>query len=278
VQYPDYWLASPAARALPTTPGTNRINWDLRYDDPPAFSRDLQNQMNMVEGITTAGPHGPQVPPGTYTLKLSVDGKTYTQNVIVHNDPRVGESAATLSALKSQHRLTQLAYQGMKDSFTGNEEVAAARARIAALMQSQTADVAAKAKELDTKLATFGGAVEGRGGRGGGGGGFGGGRGGAAPGAMQSFIALNNGFNTMVSAMQVGLDMPPTKAQINTWESDCRSYNTTVTAWKKLQSEDLTALNALLTTNALPLVPVTPTKLTTVVCGFAPPTAPAGRR
>jgi photosystem II stability/assembly factor-like uncharacterized protein len=269
VNYPDYWVAPPAARALPTTAGTNRANWDLRYDDPPAFQHDLQNQMNMVEGITTAGPHGPQVPPGTYTMKLTIDGKTYTQTVVLHNDPRVGESPATLAVLKSQHKLTQLAYQAMKETYAANEEVAAVRAQVTPLMQSSNADVTAKAKELDTKLATFGGAVQG-GGRGGGG--FGGGRGGAAtPGAMQSFIQLNNSLGTMVSMMQVGLDMAPTPAQIDTWESNCKNYNTTLAAWKKAQADDL---------SAVPGLKVTPTKLTAAVCGFvpsAPVRAPARR-
>jgi hypothetical protein len=36
------------------------------------------------------------------------------------------------------------------------------------------------------------------------------------PGAMQSFIQLNNSFNTLISMMQVGLDMAPTPAQIDT--------------------------------------------------------------
>jgi hypothetical protein len=132
-------------------------------------------------------------------------------------------------------------------------------------MQSSTADVAAKAKELDTKLATFGGPVEARGGRGGG---FGRGRGGAAPGAMQSFIALNNSFNTMVSMVQVGLDMRPTPAQIDTWESDCKSYNTTLAAWKKVETQDLPALK----------VNVTPTTLTPMSCTFAAAPPAAARR
>ena len=70
----------------------NRVNWDLLYDDPPAFQHDLENQMNMVAGTTTPGPHGPQVIPGIYTLKLIVDGQVYTRNVTVMNDPRVGQS------------------------------------------------------------------------------------------------------------------------------------------------------------------------------------------
>ena len=271
--YPDYWLLPPSARSLPTTAGTSRINWDLQYEDPPAFDRDLENQMNMVEAMASPGPHGPQVPPGTYTLKLTADGKSYTQTLVVHNDPRVGDSAATLAAIKSQHNLTMLAYKGMHDSYSGNEEVTAARAQLAALAQGQPADVAAKAKELDTKLAAFGGATEGRGGRGGG---FGG-RGGAVPGAMQSFIALNNSFNTMVSMMQVGLDIAPTLAQIETWESDCRNYNTTVAAWKNVQSGDLAAFNAALTQNQLKPLSVAPTKLAMAVCAFTPGSAPARR-
>jgi hypothetical protein len=253
--YPDYWLATPESRALPKAIGTNRINWDLQYDDPPAFARDLENQMNMVEGVTTAGPHGPQVPPGVYTLKLTVDGKVYTQTVTVRNDPRVGESEAVLSALKAQSALTMKAYRGMKDTYAGNEEVAAARAQLAAAAAGQ-GDAAAKAKELDTKLAAFGGAPGGRGGRGGnGGGGGGGGRGAApAPDAMLSFIALNNAFNTLVSSMQIGLDMPPTPSQVDNWESACTRYNTTLSAWRKVVSEDLTSYK------------IPPTRLTDAVC------------
>ena len=271
--YPDYWLATPESRALSTKPGTNRVNWDLHYDDPPAFNHDLENQMNMVEGTTTPGPHGPQVPPGVYTLKLTVDGKVYTQTVTVHNDPRVGESAPTLAELKAQNKLTQNAYEGMKDSYAANEDVKAVRAQVTALQAGHPpADVETKATELDKKLATFGGDVEGRGGRGGGFGGFG--RGGAAPGAMQSFIQLNNSFNTMVSMVQVGLDMAPTKAQIDTWESDCKNYNTTLAAWKKTQSDDLKTFNDLLTKNNLKPLTIEPTKLGAKACTFAAP-APA---
>jgi hypothetical protein len=159
----------------------------------------------------------------------------------------------------------------MKDSYSGNAEVAAVRAQLAAAGQSSP-DLAAQAKELDTKLAAFGGAVEGRGGRGGGRGGA------AAPGAMQSFIALNNAFNTMVSMVQVGLDMAPTQAQIDTWQNDCTNYNTTVAAWKKAQAEELTAFNAAASKAGQRPLTITPTKLTPAVCTFAPAAAPATRR
>ena len=257
--FPDYWLATPEARALSKAIGTNRINWDLQYDDPPAFAHDLENQMNMVDGVTTAGPHGPQVPPGVYTLKLTVDGTAYTQTVTVRNDPRAGESPAILSALKAQNTLTMKAYQGMKDTYAGNEEVSAVRAQLSASGGGQ-GDAAAKAKALDAKLAAFGGPQEGRGGRGGGG--PGGGRGAPpAPDAMLSFITLNNAFSTIVSSMQIGLDMPPTQSQIDNWETTCRRYNTTLAAWKRTLA-DLAAYET------------PPSKLTEAVCAAGLPARP----
>jgi hypothetical protein len=211
-------------------------------------------------------------------LKLTVDGKIYTQTVAVHNDPRVGENAATLNALKSQHALTMAAYNAMKDSYSANEEVAAARAQVASLQMRAALlppDIATKARELDAKLATFGGAIERRGGRGG----FGGGRGNAAPGAMQSFIALNNSFSALVSMVQVGLDMAPTQAQTETFESDCRNYNTTLAAWKKTAAEDLAAFSAELNkSNVPPLTFETATKLAPASCSLLPAPAPSARQ
>jgi photosystem II stability/assembly factor-like uncharacterized protein len=286
VLYTDRWLATPESRSLPTSAGMHRVNWDLRYDDPPAVSHDFQNQMNAIEGLVTPGPHGPQALPGTYTLELTVDGAVYKQTVAVRNDPRVGESPAVMAALGAQQSLTELAYRGAIDTYGANDEVTAVRNTFAALRRGQLPqDVASQATGLDATLGAFGGAAGGRGGRGAGGGaGFGaGGRGGgpAGPSAVTSFIALNGTFNSLVSVMQVGLDMGPTRAQIDTWESGCRSYNATVAAWKKAQAVDLAAFGALLAKNGLPELTVTPTKLTVRGCTFAPPApqpAPRGLR
>ena len=108
--YPDYWLKSPESRALSTNIGTNRTNWNLRYDDPPGFNPDINNQMNAAPDSVTPGPHGPLVLPGSYTIKLIVDGQTYTQTVVVHNDPRIGESPTMMAALRGQNKLAMGAW------------------------------------------------------------------------------------------------------------------------------------------------------------------------
>src|SRR5258705_7645014 len=115
-------------------------------------------------------PPGPLALPGTYTVKLLVDGATYAQTLIVHNDPRVGEGVPVMSALRAQNKLAMTAWQGMNDSYAANEEVTAVRAQLAAIARgSLPPDVATAAPALDAKLATIGGVLP-PGGRGGGGG------------------------------------------------------------------------------------------------------------
>jgi len=277
--YPEYWVAKGSDLALPTNVGMNRTNWDLRYDDPPAFNLDLENQMNVAPGgFVTPGPHGPQVIPGKYKLNLIVDGQTYTQWVTVHNDPRVGESPKVMAELRAKNKLMMLAYDASKQTSDGNSEVLAIRQQVTALSGSHPPDDVAKAAtQLETKLATFGGIVAGRGGRGGGG--FGGGRGGrgaAEPNAIKAFNVLNNSFDSIVSLSQVGLDEAPTQAEIDSWQTDCKDYSATVAAWKKMQTQDLATFNALLSKNNLQPLQLTSTKLTVPPCGFgAPATAAA---
>ena len=77
--------------------------------------------------------------------------------------------------------------------------------------------------------------------------------------------------------MQVGLDMSPTRAQIDTWESGCKTYNLTVAAWKTMQTQDLAAFNQLLTKGNLKPLAVAPTKLAPWTCTFMSPAPPTGR-
>jgi hypothetical protein len=242
-------------------PGINRINWDLRYDDPPGFNPDINNQMNSSPGSVTPAPHGPLALPGTYTVKLFVDGQTYSQSLIVRNDPRVGESPSVMAALRAQDKLAMAAVQGMKDSYAANSEVAAVRAQLAAIPRSSLpADVATALTALDTKLATIGGPQRGGGGRGGGGG-FGAPA--RAPGSLLTFIAINNLYNTVLGPLsQNGIDMAPTKALVNTLESACGEFTATANGWKKMLDTDLVEFNALLTKNNLPPLKLTASAVT----------------
>ena len=127
-QTPPYWLKVP--QPLPTAIGTNRINWDIRYDNPPAFSHSLDPYytLNAVPGETVYHPEGPLALPGVYTVRLTVDGKSYTQTVSVKNDTR---SPATLADLQAQHDLQMKLYGGAKEAWDGWLQVDAMRQAVA---------------------------------------------------------------------------------------------------------------------------------------------------
>jgi hypothetical protein len=112
---PEYWLAPPTV--LPTSAGMHRINWDLRYPDPPTLNygytgtlldyREYTLNWHALPGLTPRSTLvGPMVLPGTYTAKLTVDGRTYTQSFAVVADPRVPVAPAGLAAqLRLQQRM-----------------------------------------------------------------------------------------------------------------------------------------------------------------------------
>jgi len=61
-------------------PGMNQFVWNLRYSDATTFPGLIM----WAGGVT-----GPRVSPGTYTVRMTVDGKTQSQAFAVKQDPRL---------------------------------------------------------------------------------------------------------------------------------------------------------------------------------------------
>ncbi|HEX2224598.1 MAG TPA: glycosyl hydrolase, partial [Thermoanaerobaculia bacterium] len=78
-----------AELALPKEPGVQRVVWDLAYDGPEAIPGGMVDL-----GDPTSGP---SALPGTYTARLTVDGKTLTTPVQVVQDPRFQVAEADLA-------------------------------------------------------------------------------------------------------------------------------------------------------------------------------------
>jgi hypothetical protein len=74
----------------PNKAGLNRFTWDLRYQHPVDFQ-----DMVLWAGL----PSGPRVVPGTYAVRLTVNGHSQTQRFVLKADPR---SKATQAELASQ--------------------------------------------------------------------------------------------------------------------------------------------------------------------------------
>jgi hypothetical protein len=69
-----------AATSIPGNEGLNRFVWDLRYPDATKFPGLI-----MWAGTT----RGPQVVPGTYTVRLTVDSRSESQTFEIKKDPRI---------------------------------------------------------------------------------------------------------------------------------------------------------------------------------------------
>ncbi len=82
--YPAFWQPTP--EPLPATPGMHRWIWDLRV--PPAAGSTGRGVGGGPGG--GGGRGGALVSPATYTIRLTVGGKTYTQPLVVKPDPRAG--------------------------------------------------------------------------------------------------------------------------------------------------------------------------------------------
>jgi photosystem II stability/assembly factor-like uncharacterized protein len=78
-------FGGPPPPSVPMEVGLNRFVWDTRYSDAVRFP-------GMI--LWAGGVSGPKMPPGTYQVKLTVDGKSFTQNFEIKADPRVTTTAA----------------------------------------------------------------------------------------------------------------------------------------------------------------------------------------
>jgi len=133
------------AARLPAAAGLNRFVWDLRYEAP-----------HTVPGaVNWAGRGGaPVVPPGTYNLKFTINGQSYTSSVEVRKDPRIETTDADLE------KQAQLALQVRDEVTKGNDavnQIRSLRSQMRALEQRLEGDAAAKeitpaSQALDKKM------------------------------------------------------------------------------------------------------------------------------
>lgn len=140
---PLYW---PAPQFIVSTKaGMHRFSWDLKFD--PVSPLDLKpagdkDATGAVPGHTYPNYSVPWVPPGNYTVRLTVDGAAKTQPIALHLDPRV--------------RIAPLALTGLNTLSTGLywEAVAAHRAFVEAteLAKGLDAKVGPEAEALKDDL------------------------------------------------------------------------------------------------------------------------------
>lgn len=124
--YPTYWYRQPPR--LSARPGMHRFHWDVHYQPLPITLQQgfgggaFGLPIGAIPRHTAPAPRAPWVSPGTYTVRLTVDGKTYTQPITVRQDPRVRTPVAPMRVL---YALTDSMYFIASDLVAANALVKA---------------------------------------------------------------------------------------------------------------------------------------------------------
>ena len=130
ITVPTYWVRP--SRIPQASAGLHRFIWDYRYTAPRAVSYGYP--ISAIVHDTPRVPQGVLAMPGTYTVKLTVNGRTESQTVRIRMDPRVTIGTA---ALQAQFALASRIAGLMNRSFAGsksNKRLARANGELAGLL------------------------------------------------------------------------------------------------------------------------------------------------
>lgn len=241
---PMYWFKPPLV--LPTSAGMHRVVWDLRYPTPPSlnYGADGDPGYSTSYGIIATAikgesprqqPVGPLALPGTYRVRLVVDGRTYERSLTVKNDPRVSVSQADLEAHLSWERAL---VAGIAVSHQAIEELRRLREALAAREASLPAGTPGgdAARALDQSALSVIGA-----------------------------LASNRALGQHLARLEYA-DMKPVASTVAALEESCARASQALLRYGQIAGQDLPALNRTLTAAHLPPVPV-PAALSGSGCG-----------
>ncbi len=229
----ERWFPKPPT--LATTPGEHRFTWDLAAGGAAAHIEDEDN--------ASAAPPGPRVPPGNYTLRLTVDGLQFERPLRVVMDPRV---TATPQELARQFALAQSVYAQTLPSRKAMAELESVESQLEKLAaNAPQPDLAAALSKALTRLEQIkdrdDGDTDASSAQ----------SGAAAPGLAQA----NSGLAAVLRAVESGHRQAPAQA-LELLEQMSKAARDRIAAWQHFKSVDLAQINAALVSGHREPLPV----------------------
>jgi hypothetical protein len=204
----------------------------------PGFPASLP--MQAVVHNTPPGYTSPWVMPGHYTVKLTVDGQSYTRPLTIGMDPRVKTPRA---GLMEQFTLSKQMYDGLVKTSKALEEIRGLRAQLderKARAQGAAADaIAAYQKQLEALEGSRGSL-------------FAFFRGGAS--GPATLTTLRFGLSGLMGMLQEA-DVAPTMPQVAAARKQRQTLEKLMAQWMALKTTGLARVNAAL--KAANLAPIT---------------------
>jgi hypothetical protein len=236
---PEWPDQTPPVEKIPAEAGLNRFAWDLRRQgatplpgEPGAEFRNL----------------GPFTPPGAYTVRLTAEGKSYTQPLELKVDPRVKVSSEDL---QKQAQLEQNIIGQVSEIHEAVEAVRDVRTQVRGLDKrlgedSRFAPLLSAAKDFDKKSMDVEGQL-------------------LQVNAKSSEANLN--FPVLIDERLHGLlfsvdasDAAPTEQQYQVFEELQKQSQPLLAQVHDLMSKDLVALNDMINKQNIPVLYVMPGK------------------
>ncbi len=230
---PLYWLRP--FRALSADAGMHRWIWDLHYPAPDSTRHDYP--ISAIPHDTPRYPLGPTALPGSYTARLTANGKTYKAQFTLKMDPRV--KVTTVDLQKKFDLEKQLAVS-LSQTSKAVAQAGSIREPLQQLTQQASGAVLDAVKKFQNKMNEIVGAP----------GGF------LAP---PSEAATLNRVNGQIATLYSGVwqaDAAPTSAQTEAASLVERDAKQMMQRWQAFKSSDIPALNRTLRNASLPEVKV----------------------
>ena len=142
---PLYWLRP--QRTLSALPGMHRWVWDLRYAAPTVAHYEYP--ISAVPHDTPRVPQGPLALPGSYTVRLTANGHSYTAPLTIKMDPRVTATSVDLQRMfTAESKLAALA----SSSVEADMQAHSVREQIAKLQAEKPSAVVDSLEKVDKSL------------------------------------------------------------------------------------------------------------------------------
>ncbi len=232
---PLYWVKP--WRALPTVAGMHRWVWDLHYTYTTPASPRHDYPISAVPHDTPRYPLGPNALPGTYTVKLTVDGKTSTASLTVKMDPRV---KATALALQKKFQFETHMASVMNQTSLAILQGGSIREQLDKLSGQDNAGAKEAIEAFGKKLNAVVGAQAGF---------F------APPSADVTLRRVNGSAGTLYQQVW-GADAEPTTPQMQALAKTERESGDVLKRWEELKGTELAALNKVLHESKVPEIQV----------------------
>ncbi len=220
---PLYWLRPP--QMLSAATGMHRFVWDLHYAPPKVLHHSYP--IAAIYRNTPRAPHGTWAMPGTYRVRLTVNGQVFSQTLTLRMDPRIKTS---LAGLTQQFDLSIQIIKALSDDYSALGEVTSLRRQLHELRPKAIGATASSIDALDKQAE----AIE------------------SGSGA-KSLAGLNGALADLLNVID-GSDNAPTTQAIKAVGDVRTEVEELLNRWNTVKSTPLNALNVELKQAKLPQI------------------------